>query len=74
MTTRGIQRKISCTCLVLATAPGYRGRYVPRVLGSEHYQGISIHSTDFKNAKETLVDKGAKVILQPILSYSPPAN
>lgn len=46
--------------LVQATGVGSQKPYVPQIADYNLYKGITLHSTQFKNAKG-LVEKGAKV-------------
>lgn len=64
------ERTLSCKHLVLATGAGYQEAYMPEIPGIEHYVGINIHSTDYKNARQ-LAKRGAKVSLAMYFSPSP---
>ncbi|TDZ15099.1 putative indole-3-pyruvate monooxygenase YUCCA10 [Colletotrichum orbiculare MAFF 240422] len=56
------ERVITSRCVVLATGAGFSGANVPDIPGRELFKGISIHSTQFKNAEE-LVQTGAKSVV-----------
>ncbi|KAJ0158646.1 putative indole-3-pyruvate monooxygenase YUCCA4 [Colletotrichum tanaceti] len=54
------RRRLSCRCLVLATGAGFSGAApLPDLPGRELFRGPSMHSVEFRNAKE-IVAKGAK--------------
>lgn len=53
-------KSIQCKQLVLCTGIGSWAPYTPDILGREAYQGVAIHSADFKNGK-TLAAQGVKV-------------
>lgn len=55
-------KTIMCKHLVICTGIASSAPYVPDIPGRELYQGISIHSSDFKNGKE-LAARGVKVCL-----------
>ncbi|ORY70999.1 uncharacterized protein BCR38DRAFT_2169 [Pseudomassariella vexata] len=55
-------RTATCKHLVQATGIGSQKIYLPPMLNSELYQGISIHSQKFQSAK-ALQEKGAKSVL-----------
>lgn len=56
----GGQRTAVSKHLVLATGIGSQKPNMPQIADRDLYQGISVHSAQYQNAKQ-LVEKGAKV-------------
>jgi cation diffusion facilitator CzcD-associated flavoprotein CzcO len=54
------QKTIVCKHFVQATGLGSQVPYLPAIEGKERFQGLSIHSTEYRNAK-VLQQQGAKV-------------
>lgn len=54
---------IECKHIVLCTGIGSWAPHVPEIPGLETYQGVAIHSADFKNGRE-LAARGVKVSLK----------
>lgn len=58
------EKTIACKHLVLCTGIASSAPYVPDIPGKELYQGISIHSNDFRSGK-CIAAKGIKVCDPP---------
>ncbi|KAF4629510.1 hypothetical protein G7Y89_g8635 [Cudoniella acicularis] len=56
------EKTVSCKHLVLATGVGFQGPYMPELLGVGQYEGVNIHSTNYKSAS-LLAEQGVQSAL-----------
>ncbi|KAG8158326.1 hypothetical protein KVR01_012087 [Diaporthe batatas] len=61
--TPGGRRTVRSKHLVQATGVGSQIPYTPSIAGRELFQGISLHSADYKNATKDIKDKGLKSVV-----------